>query len=91
MVVIGQINLLYQVNRIVNINFLIGSFLKIGVPKVLRVAATVPDLPDTEKKLYPLTEQTKMHLSCVLSTIYHDLCSDKEREDFNNECIEFVK
>lgn len=55
------------------------------------MAATVPDLPDPEKKQYPLTEQTKMHISCVLSVVYHDLCSDKEREDFNNECIEFVK
>jgi hypothetical protein len=67
------------------------SIKKIGLPKVLRVAATVPDLPDTEKKHYPLTEQTKMHISCVLSVVYHDLSSDKGREDFNNECIEFVK
>jgi hypothetical protein len=73
------------------INVLTLIRLKIGVPKVLRVAATVPDLPDTEKKQYPLTEQTKMHISCVLSIVYHDLCSDKERENFNNECIEFVK
>jgi hypothetical protein len=65
--------------------------ISIGLPKVLRVAATVPDLPDTDKKQYPLTEQTKMHISMVLSIIYHDLCSDKEREDYNNECIEFVK
>jgi hypothetical protein len=32
-----------------------------------------------------------MHISCVLSVVYHDLCSDSEREEFNNECIEFVK
>jgi len=32
-----------------------------------------------------------MHLSCVLSIVYHDLTSDKQREDFNNECMEFVK
>jgi hypothetical protein len=63
----------------------------VGVPKVLRVSATVPELADQEKKQYPLTEQTKMHLSCVLSIIYHDLCSDKEREEFNNECMEFIK
>ena len=63
----------------------------VGLPKVLRVAATVPELPDSDKKQYPITDQTKMHLSCVLSIIYHDLCSDKEREEFNNECIEFIK
>ena len=65
--------------------------ISIGLPKALRVAATVPELGDTEKKQYPLTEQTKMHISCLLSVVFHDLCSDKEREDFNNECIEFVK
>jgi hypothetical protein len=32
-----------------------------------------------------------MHISCVLSVIYHDLCSDSEREGFNHECIEFIK
>ncbi|UJR26868.1 hypothetical protein I4U23_008179 [Adineta vaga] len=68
-----------------------SKFIISGLPKVLRVAATVPELPETEKKHYPLTEQTKMHISMALSIVYHDLVSDKEREDFNNECIEFVK
>ncbi|CAF0903987.1 unnamed protein product [Rotaria sp. Silwood1] len=68
-----------------------SKFILSGVPKVLRVASTVPNLSDTEKKQYPLTEQTKMHISCVLSTVYHDLCSDRERENFNNECMEFIK
>ncbi|CAF3735363.1 unnamed protein product [Adineta steineri] len=68
-----------------------NKFIISGLPKVLRVAATVPELPESEKKQYPLTEQTKMHLSMVLSIIYHDLCSDKERESYNNECMEFVK
>lgn len=63
----------------------------LGVPKVLRVAATVPELVESGKKSYSLTEQTKMHISCVLSVIYHDLCSDREREEFNNEAMEFVK
>ncbi|CAF0902489.1 unnamed protein product, partial [Didymodactylos carnosus] len=65
------------------------KFILSGIPKVLRVAASVPELPDS--KPYPITEHTKMHISCVLSVIYHDCCSDQEREDFNNECIEFVK
>ncbi|CAF3590275.1 unnamed protein product [Rotaria sp. Silwood1] len=69
----------------------ISKFIVSGVPKVLRVAATVPNLPDNDKKSYSITEQTKMHISCVLSVVYHDLCSDKEREEFNNECIEFIK
>lgn len=66
------------------------EFVWLGVPKVLRVAATVPGLGETDKKQYPLTEQTKMHISCVLSIVFHDLCSDKEREDFNKECMEFI-
>ena len=68
-----------------------SKFIVSGVPKVLRVAATVPNLSDNDKKQYLITEQTKMHISCVLSVIYHDLCSDKEREEFNKECIEFIK
>jgi len=68
-----------------------SKFIVSGVPKVLRVAATVSNLSDNEQKSYLITEQTKMHISCVLSVIYHDLCSDKEREEFNNECIEFIK
>ncbi|CAF0892146.1 unnamed protein product [Didymodactylos carnosus] len=59
------------------------------ISKLLRVAASVPELPDS--KPYPITEHTKMHISCALSVVYHDCYSDKEREDFNNECIEFVK
>ncbi|CAF4823439.1 unnamed protein product, partial [Rotaria socialis] len=39
---------------------------------------------------YPLTEKTKMHISCTLSVVFHDLYSDKAREDFNNECAEFI-
>ena len=77
-------------NEFVFLNFFC-CFIRIGVPKVLRVAATVPDLANTEKKQYPITEQTKMHISCGLSIVYHDLCSDRERESFNNECTEFVK
>lgn len=68
-----------------------SKFILSGVPKVLRVAATIPQLSDQGIKSYPITEQTKMHISCVLSVIYHDLCSDSEREEFNQECIEFIK
>jgi hypothetical protein len=65
-----------------------SKFIVSGISKALRVAAIVPN---DENKSYPITEQTKMHISCVLSVVYHDLCADKEREEFNNECIEFVK
>ncbi|CAF4002723.1 unnamed protein product [Rotaria magnacalcarata] len=39
-----------------------SKFIVSGVPKVLRVAATVPNLPDNDKKAYPITEQTKIAL-----------------------------
>ena len=55
---------------------------------VLRIAATIPNLDNNQ---YLITDQTKMHISCVLSIIYNDLCTDNEREEFNNECIEFIK
>lgn len=67
------------------------KFILSGLPKVLRVAASVPGLPDPEKKQYPLTDKTKMHISCALSVVFHDLCSDREREEFNNECAEFIR
>ena len=69
----------------------LNKFIVSGVPKVLRVAATVSSLPEQDKQSYSITEQTKMHISCVLSVVYHDLCSDAEREEFNGECIEFIK
>jgi hypothetical protein len=68
-----------------------SKFILSGVPKVLRVAATIPEFNDSKTKVYSITEKTKMHISCVLNIVYQDLCSDNEREDFNNECVAFIR
>lgn len=63
-------------------------FVVFGVPKLLRVAATVPEL--NLKNSLPLTEYTKMHVACCLATIYDDLYSDSEREKFNEVVNGFI-
>ena len=64
-------------------------FIVFGVPKLLRVAATIPELKLPGS--LPLTENTKMHVSCCLSAIYDDIYYDSEREKFNEVCENFVK
>ena len=55
-------------------------FVVFGVPKLLRVAATVPELKLPNS--LPLTEHTKMHVSCCLSAAYDDLYSDSEKDKY---------
>ena len=59
-----------------------------GVPKLLRVAATIPDLKLPNS--LPLTEHTKMHVACCLSAVYDDLYSDKERETYHETVNSFI-
>ncbi len=63
-------------------------FIVFGIPKLLRVAATVPELnlPGS----LPLTENTKMHVSCCLSQMYDDIHHDGEREKYNEVCETFI-
>lgn len=63
-------------------------FIVFGLPKLLRVASTVPELnlPNSLQ----LTENTKMHVSCCLSAVYDDIYSDSEREKFQNVVNTFV-
>lgn len=63
-------------------------FVVFGVPKLLRVAATVPELnlPNS----LPLTEHTKMHVACCLCTVYDDIYSDIEREKFHETVNAFI-
>ncbi|XP_036399618.1 protein unc-45 homolog A-like [Megalops cyprinoides] len=58
-----------------------------GLKKILEVAGTVPELSDGP----PLTDNTHMSCSVLLSKLYDDLKSDKERENFNHLCEEYVK
>lgn len=63
-------------------------FVVFGVPKLLRVAATVPELG--AKNSLPLTQHTKMHVACCLATVYDDLYTDAERDKFNEVVNAFV-
>ena len=65
-----------------------SRFIMFGVPKLLRVASTVPELnlPNT----LPLTENTKMHVSCCLSAVYDDLYTDSERDKFQDVVNTFI-
>ena len=60
-----------------------------GVPKLLRVAATVPELRTPHQ--LALTEHTKMHVACCLSAVYDDTYSDSEREKYQEVVDSFVK
>uniref|UniRef100_A0A9J7XCX0 Unc-45 myosin chaperone A n=1 Tax=Cyprinus carpio carpio TaxID=630221 RepID=A0A9J7XCX0_CYPCA len=58
-----------------------------GLKKILEVAGTVPEV----KGGPPLTDNTPMSCSVLLNKLYDDLKSDKERENFNKLCEEYVQ
>ncbi|KAK5609010.1 Protein unc-45 A [Crenichthys baileyi] len=58
-----------------------------GLKKILQVAGTVAELAEGPS----LTENTHMSCSVLLSKLYDDLKSDKERENFNKLCEEYVQ
>lgn len=66
-----------------------SRFIVFGIPKLLRVAATIPqlNLPNS----LPITEHTKMHVSCCLSAVYDDIYSDTERETYQETVNKFIK
>ncbi|XP_049580592.1 protein unc-45 homolog A isoform X2 [Syngnathus scovelli] len=58
-----------------------------GLNKILEVAASVPELSEGPA----LTENSHMSCSVLLTKLYDDLQSDKERENFNNLCEDYVR
>ncbi|XP_026168072.1 protein unc-45 homolog A isoform X2 [Mastacembelus armatus] len=58
-----------------------------GLKKILEVAGTVPELSEGLR----LTDNSHMSCSVLLSKLYDDLKSDKERENFNKLCEEYVQ
>ncbi|KTF77812.1 hypothetical protein cypCar_00037447 [Cyprinus carpio] len=58
-----------------------------GLKKILEVAGTVPEVEGG----LPLTDNTPMSCSVLLNKLYDDLKSDKERENFNKLCEEYVQ
>uniref|UniRef100_A0A8C2F4Y0 Protein unc-45 homolog B n=1 Tax=Cyprinus carpio TaxID=7962 RepID=A0A8C2F4Y0_CYPCA len=57
-----------------------------GLKKILEVAGTVPEVEGG----LPLTDNTPMSCSVLLNKLYDDLKSEKERENFNKLCEEYV-
>ncbi|CAB1313662.1 unnamed protein product [Coregonus sp. 'balchen'] len=58
-----------------------------GLKKILEVAGTVPEMSEGP----PLTDNSHMSCSVLLSKLYDDLKSDAERENFNKLCEEYVQ
>nr|XP_045015060.1 protein unc-45 homolog B [Jaculus jaculus] len=57
-----------------------------GLRKILKVAGQVPDLPSC----LPLTDNTRMLASILISKLYDDLRCDPEREHFRRICEEYL-
>ncbi|KAK0141546.1 Protein unc-45 A [Merluccius polli] len=58
-----------------------------GLKQLLEVAGTVPELSQGP----PLTENSHMSCSVLLSKLYDDLKSDKERENFSKLCEDYIQ
>ncbi|XP_030593567.1 protein unc-45 homolog B [Archocentrus centrarchus] len=58
-----------------------------GLKKILKVCGQVPELPDQ----LPLTENTQLIASVLLSKLYDDLKCDPERTNFRDICDEYIK
>lgn len=58
-----------------------------GLKKILEVAGTVAEL----SRGPPLTDNSHMSCSVLLTKLYDDLKSDQERENFNKLCEEYVQ
>ena len=57
-----------------------------AIDRLLTVAGT-----QKQFKTLAVTALSRMHASVVLSTVYDDLISDKQREKFKEKCTNFLK
>lgn len=58
----------------------------VGIEGLLTVAGA-----QKQFKSIPVTDQSRMHASVTLSTIYEDLVNDKQRDKFKDKCANFLK
>ncbi|XP_078286146.1 protein unc-45 homolog A-like [Rhinoraja longicauda] len=58
-----------------------------GMKKILEVAGTVSEIPDS----LPVTDSGRMSVSVLLNKLYDDLKCDAEREAFNKLCEDYVR
>lgn len=59
----------------------------LGLKKILEVGSTVCGAPDS----LPVTENSRMSASVLLSKLYDDLKCDAERENFHHLCEDYVR
>lgn len=59
----------------------------LGLKKILEVGSTVCGAPGS----LPVTENTRMSASVLLSKLYEDLKCDAERENFHHLCEDYVR
>jgi len=58
-----------------------------GLKKILKVCGQVPELPNQ----LPMTENTQLIASILLSKLWEDLKCDPERDNFREICDEYIK
>ncbi|XP_020509292.1 protein unc-45 homolog B [Labrus bergylta] len=58
-----------------------------GLKKILKVCGQIPELPDQ----LPLTDNTQLIASVLLTKIYDDLKCDPERNNFRDICDGYIK
>ncbi|KAG7278313.1 hypothetical protein CRUP_029918 [Coryphaenoides rupestris] len=58
-----------------------------GLKKILKVCGQIPDLPDQ----LPMTENTQLIASVLLTKLYDDLKCDPERDNFRDVSDEYIK
>lgn len=59
----------------------------LGLKKILEVGSTVCGVPGS----LPVTENSRMSASVLLSKLYDDLKCDAERENFHHLCEDYVR
>ncbi|CAL8296897.1 protein unc-45 homolog B [Gadus morhua] len=58
-----------------------------GLKKILKVCGQIPDLPDQ----LPMTDDSQLIASVLLTKMYDDLKCDPERDNFRDVCDEYIK
>uniref|UniRef100_A0A8C3U500 Protein unc-45 homolog B n=1 Tax=Catharus ustulatus TaxID=91951 RepID=A0A8C3U500_CATUS len=58
-----------------------------GLKKILKVVGQIPEMPDC----LPLTENTQLTASVLLSKLYDDLRCDPERDNYRLICEDYIK
>ncbi|CAL8346580.1 unnamed protein product [Lota lota] len=58
-----------------------------GLKKILKVCGQIPDLPNQ----LPMTDNTQLIASVLLTKLFDDLKCDPERDNFRDVCDEYIK